>query len=177
MRKRVFHNPVIGDKATLVKTSEETNGEFTLMEIEVMPGGGNALHIHESYSEKFTVTDGRLTVSLNGANHDLKPGESTLVPANTPHCFANHSAVPVKFLIEFRPAQPGFEKAIAIGYGLAADGLVDRKSMPKNIIHAAVLVALSGTVPTGFLKTIMPLFKLIAGMSRKTEQQLINKYC
>lgn len=177
MKKRVFYNPVIGDKATLVKTSDDTNGEYTLMEIEVMPGGGNAVHVHETYSENFTVLEGRLTVSLNGLNRDLEPGESKTIPPNSPHCFSNYSNAPVKFLVEFRPAQPGFEKAIAIGYGLAADGLVDKKSMPKNILHAAVLVVLSGTVPTGFLKTLMPLFRLIAGFSKKTEQQLIDKYC
>jgi mannose-6-phosphate isomerase-like protein (cupin superfamily) len=177
MRKRVFHNPVIGDKATLIKTSDDTRGEYTLMEVVVAPGGGNTPHIHETFSEKFTVIEGRLSVTLNGSVHHLDAGESATVPGRAPHCFNNNTKTPVKFLVEFRPAQPGFEKAIAIGYGLAADGLVTKRAMPKNLIYAAVLVALSGTSPTGFLNLLIPLFKVIALFSRKTELKLINKYC
>jgi hypothetical protein len=103
MKKRVFLNPVIGDKATLIKTAEETNGEFTLLEVELVPGGGNALH--------------------------------------------------------------------------AADGLVDKKSMPRNLLHTAVLVSMAGTIPTGIIKLFIPLFQVIASFSKKTEAELINKYC
>ncbi len=177
MRKRVFHNPVIGDKVTLVKTTEETKGEYTLIEVEVVPGGGNALHTHDSYSEKFTVIEGRLSVNLYGTVHQVEAGESATVPVKAAHCFMNNTRKPVKFLVEFRPAQPGFEKAIAIGYGLAADGLVTKKSMPKNIIHAAILVVLSDTSPTGFVKLLIPIFRVIALFSRKTEAELVNKYC
>jgi quercetin dioxygenase-like cupin family protein len=113
MRKRVFTNPVIGDKVTLIKTSEETNGEYTLFEIEVIPGGGNSLHIHESFSEKFEVLDGELTLRQGKGHHVLKKGESAIVPQKAPHCFANKSDKTVKFNVEFRPAQPGFEKGIA----------------------------------------------------------------
>lgn len=177
MRKRVFYNPVIGDKATLIKTAEETGGETTLIEVVVNPGGGNVLHRHVDYAERFEVLDGNLSVTLGTQKLVLQPGESVIVPANVLHCFNNHSSRPVKFRVQFNPGQSGFERAIAIGYGLAADGLVDKKSMPRKLRHQAVLLAMSGIVPAGFVKLLLPVFRLIASKSRDVEEELIKKYC
>ena len=55
MDKRVFENPVIGDRVTFLKSSEETNGAYTLLEIELIAKGGNALHYNRSFSETFTA--------------------------------------------------------------------------------------------------------------------------
>jgi quercetin dioxygenase-like cupin family protein len=177
MKKRVFHNPVIGDKATLIKTSDDTNGECTLLEVVVVPGGGNAFHTHTSYSEKFEVLEGKLSVTLDNTTYQLEAGDTATIPANAVHCFNNRTSAPVKFLVEFSPAQPGFEKMIAIGYGLASDGLVNKKAIPKDIRHLAILASMSGTIPSGIFKIFMPLFKLIAGLSRRVEAELVNKYC
>jgi len=114
MKRRVFHNPVIGDKVTLIKSAEETNGECSLLEVELVPGGGNALHTRDTFTEKFHVLEGRLTVKLGTAVHQLE---------------------------------------------------------------RAVLVSMAGTIPTGLIKLLMPLFQLIANFSKKTEAELINKYC
>lgn len=177
MKKRVFVNPVIGDKATLIRSAEETNGEYTLFKIDVAPGGGNALHIHKTYSEKFQVVEGELSVQLGKEHRVLRKGESITISKNALHCFTNKSSSPVQFKVEFRSAQPGFEKAIAIGYGLAADGLVNRKSIPFNFSYLAILLTMSGTVPAGIAKLFVPIVRWIANNSRKTEAALVNKYC
>jgi quercetin dioxygenase-like cupin family protein len=130
MKKRVFVNPVIGDKASLIRSAEETKGEYTLFQIEVLPGGGNSLHVHEIYTERFDVVQGELSLQLGKKSHVLQQGESLLILKNAFHSFTNKTSELVKFKVEFRPAQPGFEKAIAISYGLAADGLVNKKSVP-----------------------------------------------
>jgi mannose-6-phosphate isomerase-like protein (cupin superfamily) len=177
MKKRVFVNPVIGDKATLIRSADETKGEYTLFQIEVAPGGGNSLHIHETYTERFEVVQGELSLQLGKESHVLRKGESLLIPKKAFHCFTNRSSEPVKFKVEFRPAQPGFEKAIAIAYGLAADGLVNKKSIPYNFSYLAILVAMSGTLPTGLARMFTPMFRWVANHSRKTEAALVNKYC
>ena len=177
MRRRVFENPVIGDRAILVKSAEETGGEYTLFQIEVVPGGGNELHIHEDYTEKFEVVSGELSVQLGREHHVLRAGEAMTVPQKALHCFTNNTDQPVKFKVEFRPAQPGFEKALAIAYGLATDGLVNRKSIPYSLSHLAILVAMSGTVPAGLAKLFIPIFRWIASRSRKKEAALVSKYC
>lgn len=45
--KRRYYNPIQKDYATFLETSEETGGEFTLIEIEVAPGGGTPPHYHK----------------------------------------------------------------------------------------------------------------------------------
>ena len=44
MNNRTYENPSIGDKITFIKTSEETNGEYTLIKVELKPGGSNSPH-------------------------------------------------------------------------------------------------------------------------------------
>ena len=60
MEKRTFANPAINDAATFIKTSAETNGEYTLMEIDLGKSDGPPLHYHNAFSEKFQVLDGIL---------------------------------------------------------------------------------------------------------------------
>lgn len=177
MKKRTFENPVFSDKATLLKSSEETGGEYTLFEIEVAAGGGNSLHSHPEFTEKFTVRDGELTVLVSGEERRLGNHQSAIVPAGASHCFRNNSQASAKFLVELRPGQPGFEKSIAIAYGLATDGLVNKLGAPRNFSYLSILVKLSGTVPAGMVGLLMPLFGFVSKLSKKTERSLIEKYC
>jgi len=57
--ERRYYNPVQKDAATFLKTSEETEGEYTLMEIEIAPGGTKP-HYHKTYTESFEVIEGSL---------------------------------------------------------------------------------------------------------------------
>jgi len=177
MRKRVFYNPVIKDRATLLKSSEDTGGEYTLLKIEVAPGGGNSEHTHNSFSEKFRVVKGTLSVTLGRDVKLIRQGEAVTVDAKAVHCFKNETADTVEFLVEFRPGQPGFEKAIAIAYGLAADGLVDKDSAPKNLVHLSIVSTLAQSFPTGFLSILMPVFRFVASLAKRTEAALTEKYC
>ena len=43
--RRVFINPIYKDKVTILKGSVETEGIYSLGELEISPGGGNSLHI------------------------------------------------------------------------------------------------------------------------------------
>ena len=56
--KRVINNPIFDDTVTFVKTSKETGGEYTLLEIQLSPGGGNPLHYHFDYEETFMAKEG-----------------------------------------------------------------------------------------------------------------------
>jgi quercetin dioxygenase-like cupin family protein len=177
MKKRIFINPVIGDKATLLKSAEETHGELTLFEIEVAPGGGNAPHYHDVFTEKFTVLDGNLTVQSGKGEKSLHAGESYLVKKNELHCFKNKSEAPAKFLVELRPGHAGFEKTIAIAYGLAEDGLVKKGGIPKKFSHLAILIINGGTKLPGIFKLIQPLFRWVARRQPDVALALERKYC
>ena len=58
--KRTIINPVIKDIATFVQTAKDSNSKVSELEILLMPGGGNTLHYHKTYSETFIAVDGDL---------------------------------------------------------------------------------------------------------------------
>jgi quercetin dioxygenase-like cupin family protein len=163
---RVIENPVIKDKITILKSHDDTNGEYLLAQLEVAPGGGNELHYHTSFTEKFSVIEGQLNVSLNGEEKVLKVGKSAFVPKLAHHRFYNSSDQYVTALVELRPAR-NFEKAIRIGYGLARDGKVTAKAIPKSIWHLALLFQLGESYLPGLPLPIQRgIFGTLAGIAK-----------
>jgi quercetin dioxygenase-like cupin family protein len=179
--KRTIENPVIKDKVTFVKTAGETGGEVTELEITLQPGGGNELHYHLTYSETFTALEGELGIRLaKGGSKILKPGESLLVEKGEHHGFFNPGDDEITFRVELKPGHSGFEQSLYILYGLAADGLTDEKSMPKNLTHLSVVAKLSEMRAPGlFFKLIQPLIWLKGRQASKNgvQDELIMKYC
>ena len=73
-RPRRIYNPVQRDTATFLQTSEETGGARTLAELEIAPGGKVTPHYHLTYSERFKVLEGQLTVEIDGVQHRARTG-------------------------------------------------------------------------------------------------------
>lgn len=179
MEKKVYENPIYGDKAVFLKTAEETNGLCTIIEMELVSGGGNQPHSHDDYAETFTVLQGDLTLLAGKGYKTLKKGESFTVPPKMVHCFKNRSKSSVKFLIEFTPGQPGFEKVLKIGYGLAKDGLTSSKGVPNKFSHFALLIVMAAVKVPGIFALLMPAFRWSAKRAMKNGEadEVIRKYC
>lgn len=176
--KTVFVNPVYKDRATVIHTGEDSGGDYSLGLLEVSPGGGNPMHTHPNFEETFTAQEGVLGINLNGEKHYLVPGQSITVPRNTPHHFFNNSSQKISCYVKFVPAQPDFIKGLAIAYGLASDGLTDKKGLPKKLKHAAIVVTLTDTNFTGFMRLLLPWLRMLARKAHKdgTVQSLLEKY-
>ena len=176
--KRILENPIFKDKAVIIKTSRETGGAYSLGELEVAPGGGNGLHKHSAFTETFTAVKGKLGVTYGKKKLFLNPGESLTIPLKTPHYFFNEGPEKIICQVKLQPGHEGFEKGIAIAYGLAADGRTNRKGIPKSFTHLSLLVMLSDTIPAGILSLMMPLFRLFAKRARNKgiENELLEKY-
>jgi mannose-6-phosphate isomerase-like protein (cupin superfamily) len=177
--RKVYLNPVIGDKLVFLKTSRETGGTYTLVEIELAPGGGNLPHIHGAFSEMFIPMEGALEVRSGSGKLHLHPGQTHTALPGTPHCFRNPSDQPVRFQVELRPGHEGFENSLKIAYGLACDGLTNRKGMPRNLTHLSVVGILGDTYLPGILALCMPFFRWKARQARRNgvEQELLERYC
>jgi mannose-6-phosphate isomerase-like protein (cupin superfamily) len=179
MKKRTFFNPVINDTATFIETAEETNGKYSLIDIELYKSNGPPLHYHNAFAEKFEVTEGTLYLKVGREQKILKSGDSVTVPRGTPHKFYNPTNERVRFKITFEPGHVGMENFIKIIYSLAADGLTNDKGVPKNFAHLAVILVMSDTNGTGFLTLLAPIVRMVAARAKKngTEKWLLDKYC
>jgi mannose-6-phosphate isomerase-like protein (cupin superfamily) len=177
-RSRRIYNPVQRDAITFLETSEETGGERTLAELEISPGGKVTPHFHLAYSERFTVREGRLTVDIDGVSHELGPGDEAVAAAGSLHAWSNPSAERSVARVELRPGSPGFEKALRIAYGLAADGLVLKNGMPRNPLHAALILDMGeGRLP-GAYAALEHVLRLLARIARRlgTDRALERRY-
>ena len=164
---REIYNPVQRDRVTFLKTAAETGGELTLLEMEVAPGGGNSLHTHTTYSERFTVIEGELGVQIDRQQRVLRAGETEIVPARVVHRWYKASSRPARIYVELRPGHAGFEQALRIGYGLAADGRTNAAGIPTNPLHLALLLELGGMHLVGPIAALAPLFGLLARVARR----------
>ena len=179
MEQKIFNNPVLKDSANFLETSRDTNGEYSLIEIELQKSDGPPLHYHNAFSENFEVKAGKLFIQVGKKHMILDVGESYLVPPGTPHRFYNKSNDKVTFNVRLRPGHTGMENFIKIFYGLAVDGLTNSKGQPKNFKHLAVAVVMSDSNRPWPMSLLTPLIKSAAAKAKKdgTEQWLLDKYC
>jgi quercetin dioxygenase-like cupin family protein len=179
MHKRVFYNPKVKDKVTVLKTPDETNGDHILVEVELAADGGTPKHYHTSFAETFIPVEGTLGVDVSKKKFRLDPGQSAIAQRNEVHRFYNPGNSVIRFHVKISPAENRFLESLCIGYGLADDGLTNDKGIPSKMDHLAVLLEHSDSRFTGFLKLIEPILLWRARKARKkgVMQELIAKYC
>lgn len=67
--------------------------------ITINPQGVSGKHLHSKPEEEFAIVfDGEVLLNLADKKYRLDRGDSVLIPANTPHRWANESAQPVSIL-------------------------------------------------------------------------------
>ncbi|MCH8566711.1 MAG: cupin domain-containing protein [Balneolales bacterium] len=175
---RTIHNPTAGHFTSFLKKAHETDGEYTLLEIQLEPGGSNAPHYHQSFSETFISVSGTTGVYINGSKYHLSEGESMIAEAGDTHYFFNDTDETITFEVKIEPGSPGFEKALYILYGLANDGLSDDEGTPNDIKHTALFAAYSDTRASGPLRILNPIMSRLAGKAQREgiEAELLERY-
>ena len=175
--RRIF-NPVQKDYVTFLKTAEETNGKFTLVEVELAPGGGVGIHYHKTYSEKFDCLEGELSVQAGKKVYMMGPGETVIANPFVNHRFFNQSKGTAKFVVELRPGSRGFEQSLQVAYGLARDGQTNSKGFPTNRLALAWLFDISESNLPGWRSVFEFILRKQAAKARKTglDKDLIEKY-
>jgi mannose-6-phosphate isomerase-like protein (cupin superfamily) len=131
-------NPATGERLVFERTSHDTDGEYTLFDTFVEPGGSVAsAHVHPYQTEIFTVAQGRLGVKRGREKLELGPGEVAMIDPGTPHKFWNAGDETLRFRAEVRPSLE-FESLIETMFGLAADGKTNEKGMPGPLRLAVI---------------------------------------
>ncbi len=132
-------SPTLKSRLRILVSTAETNGDLLKVEFVNEPEDlGPPYHIHPKQEERFEVIEGRLSFRVAGQEHELGPGESIVVPPNTPHTFWNPGREPVRFTSEHRPAL-NFERFITTLYDLDYDGKANAKGVPR-LLQLMVIV-------------------------------------
>jgi quercetin dioxygenase-like cupin family protein len=138
---QTIENPVTGERLRFLETSNDTNGEYVLVETTVQPNGFvAAAHVHPYQTETFEVERGTVVFKLDGEEITAGPGDSVTVPAGSAHKFWNAGDTEAVFVCEIRPALQ-FERLIETMFGLAADGKTNKKGMPNPLRLAVIAKA------------------------------------
>jgi quercetin dioxygenase-like cupin family protein len=138
-----------GDRHTLRISGEQTDGNFALMEIFVVPGGGPPLHVHSRESETFHVIDGEATFTLGEHTVRTVPGTTVHVPPNLPHAFRSEGTTALRMVMVIAPA--GLERLFAeVGVSGRADDPVPPRMPPLDAPAVARLVEMAGRYGTTF---------------------------
>ena len=175
---RRIYNPIQKDYVTFLKTSDETNGAYTLVEVVLAPRGGVGLHYHKTYSERFDCLEGELKVQLGKTTYTLHQGTSATAEPNVNHRFFNTSDKVCTFRVELRPASKGFERSLQIGYGLARDGKTKKNGFPKDKYALAWLFDISESNLPGWMSLFEGILRKQAktAVKRGLDKQLLEKY-
>ncbi len=100
------------------------------------------------------------------------------MPVGTLHAWSNPGSERAVAHVELRPGQPGFETSLRVAYGLAADGLVLKNGMPRNPLHAALLLEWGDGRLPGAYAVLERGLRLLAAIARRLgmDRALVERY-
>ncbi len=76
-----------GQLQTVICGTAESGGAAAMVTLELFQGSGLPAHVHERTHEVMLVLDGRLTVTLDGSDHELIRGDLASIPSGTEHAY------------------------------------------------------------------------------------------
>ena len=92
---------------SILLTGENTGGAFSLMETVARPGTEPPYHMHQREDEIFYITEGHVSVMVDGVVHECFSGQAIFLPRGVPHTFRIRSEI-ARAVLVVTPA--GFEK-------------------------------------------------------------------
>jgi len=139
-------NPATGERMTLVRTADDTDGEALRVEWAWSgPGTPPPLHAHPALWETWAVTSGRLGVRVGDERRVLGPGEVVTVVPGTPHRFWNAGTGNLRFTHEVRPAGT-HQELFETTFRLAGEG----KLTPWGLLTHPTRLALLWELQEGY---------------------------
>ena len=118
----------VGNILTFKATSEDTGGQYTLVEVRVDAGIETPPHIHHRADEAFYIQEGELEFQLGDQIVIATPGTFLSSPKGRVRRFANKTTQRAKMLTWYTPA--GIERLFA-EVGVAVDS-PDAPSAPPS---------------------------------------------
>lgn len=162
-----YRNTRDGTALTWLRTGEETAGEYSLLYGEYETGIKVFPHYHTLYTETVHMFEGKLAGRIGGQDVQAGPDEELHVPMRAVHQWESVGDRTLRFLLEIRPAHPGFEKWVVALQNMANDGLTHPDGRPKNLQHTALILEESDIHLVGRAKAMNPVLRLVARRARR----------
>lgn len=99
---------LVMDTYIVVAGAEETQGQFSMFEGIIPPGGGPPPHRHLWEDEAFYVLEGSVAFTIEGTLAEAVPGSFIRLPRGMLHSFKNNGTTPARLMFITIPG--GFEK-------------------------------------------------------------------
>ena len=134
----VIENPVTGQRMVFRQTAHETQGQLVQID-EYLPADGqvDVEHIHPQQEETFRVITGTMKFLVGDREVVATHGDTVVVPAGTPHAFANIGEGEALIRTELRPALK-IEKFFESYFALAQAGKLDPKTRTPDLLQTAL---------------------------------------
>ena len=130
---------LLTDLFTFKVLGEDTNGAFSVAEVDAGPELGPPPHIHRTADESFYILDGTWDFSLGGQGFSAGPGAFVHLPKGVVHTHRAGGGKPAKALVIQAPA--GVERFIAEAGARAADP--SRRPQPPSMPELERIVAIA----------------------------------
>ena len=134
----VFHNPISGERLTVLLGADDTDGRYLAAAME-LPAGAQRVgeHAHPTLVEAVQVRRGTVVLRLDGKDRVARPGERLVIPRNARHVLVNEGEGDAEVLLEVWPARR-FELLVATMMGLAREGHTDASGTPDPLQLAVI---------------------------------------
>jgi len=136
---QTLENAVTGERFTFTDTAASTGGELLAFDFALRPGGAVPIpHVHPIQTERFEITQGRMTFRVGLRKIEAGPGDVVEVAPGVTHSFANAGDDEARLHVEARPAL-AMEDMFAEVVAMAQAGRMNRRGLPRNLLDLADL--------------------------------------
>jgi quercetin dioxygenase-like cupin family protein len=138
-------DPITQTRIVVVKGVEETSGRGWVTEV-YCPQGSTPFppHLHQTWTETFEILEGSATCRLGAEEHRFTRGESIIMPPGVTHVHpwnTGSDQMVFRHTNDFGATTPealtDVLGAFATMFGLAREGKVGKRGLPKNPLQLA----------------------------------------
>ena len=133
-------------RIVVVKGAREMSGRGWVIEGHCPQGAAPAFlaHLHWTWTETFEILQGSATCRLGAAERRLEPGETIVMPPKIPHVHPWNTGSGVMVYRQTNDFGASTPEAVddvlgtfATIHGLAREGRIGKRGMPKNLLQLA----------------------------------------
>ena len=139
-------DPFTQTRTVVVQGARETSGRGWVIEVHCPQGAAPAFlaHVHRTWTETFEILQGSATCRLGATELGLAAGESIIMPPTVPHVHPWNTGSGVMVYRQTNDFGASTPEAVddvlgafATIHGLAREGRVGKRGMPKNLLQFA----------------------------------------